>query len=130
MDDVIGFTLDDGTIVAVQAPRRDGSSPVGLREKLQPSEKTLRAALAPVTAAASQVLDDFRKAAHQPQEIEISFGVELDGKLGGVIASANAGTHLDVTLRWRAPSTEDQEVHDPRKSGAESVLIPQGSAGR
>jgi hypothetical protein len=108
MDDVIGFTLDDGTTVAVQAPRRDGSSPVGLREKLQPSEKTLRAALAPVTAAAAQVLDDFRTVAHRPQEVEISFGVALDGKFGGVIASAKAGTHLEVTLRWRAPSAEDQ----------------------
>ena len=81
---------------------------VGLRDKLQPSEKTLRTALAPVTAAASEVLDDFRKQARGPQEVEISFGVELDGKLGGVIASANAGAHLDITLRWRAPATKDQ----------------------
>lgn len=108
MDDVIGFTLDDGTTVAVQAPRPDGSSPVGLGEKLQPAEKTLRAALAPVTAAAAQVMDDFRRLGrHRPQEIEVSFGVELDARLGGVIASASAGTHLEVTLRWRAPGTED-----------------------
>jgi hypothetical protein len=111
MDNVIGFTLDDGTTVAVQAPRRDGSSPVGLREKLQPSEKTLRAALAPVTTAASQVLGDFRKLVQQPQEVEISFGVELDGKLGGIIASANAGAHLEVTLRWHAPGTDKDAGH-------------------
>jgi hypothetical protein len=103
MDDVFGFTLDDGTTVAVQASRRDGSSQVGLRDKLQPSEMTLRAALAPVIAAASQVLDDFRMLAHRPQEVEISFGVELDGRLGGVIASANAGAHLDIKLRWPHP---------------------------
>ena len=39
----------------------------------------------------------------RPEEIEICFGVTLDGKLGGVIASANAGAHLDVTLRWHGP---------------------------
>lgn len=117
MDDVIGFALDDGTTVAVQAPRRDGSSPVGLGERLQPSGKTLRAALAPVTAAAAQVLDDFRAASHRPQEIEINFGVELDGKFGGVIVSANAGTHLDVTLRWRAPGTDAQESERDNRAG-------------
>jgi Trypsin-co-occurring domain 1 len=108
VDDVIGFTLDDGTTVAVRAALRDGSGQVGLRDKVQPSEKTLRAALAPVTAAASQVLGDFRDLAHRPQEVEISFGVELDGTLGGVMASARAGAHLDITFRWRAPGTEDQ----------------------
>jgi hypothetical protein len=42
--------------------------------------------------------------AQRPEEIEICFGVTLDGKLGGVIASANAGAHLDVTLRWHGSS--------------------------
>jgi len=113
VDNVIGFILDDGTTVAVQAARKDGSSPVGLRDKVQPSEKTLRAALAPVTAAASQVLDGFRGLARQPQEVEISFGVELDGTLGGVIASAKASAHLDVTLRWRALGAQASDDADP-----------------
>jgi hypothetical protein len=101
MYEAIKFTLDDGTTVAVASPRPDGSRAVGLGDRLQASEKTLREALAPVTAAAAQVMDDFRKLAQRPEEVEISFGVTLDGKLGGVIASANAGAHLDVTLRWR-----------------------------
>jgi NTP-dependent ternary system trypsin peptidase co-occuring protein len=104
MYDAIEFTLDDGTTVAVASPRPDGSSAVGLGDRLQASEKTLRAALAPVTAAATQVMDGFRGLAQRPEEIEISFGVTLDGKLGGIIAAANAGAHLDVTLRWRGPS--------------------------
>jgi hypothetical protein len=32
-----------------------------------------------------------------------AFGVVLDCKLGGVIATANTGAHLDVTLHWRGP---------------------------
>ncbi len=104
MDEVTEFTLDDGTTVAVASPRRDGSSQVGLRNGLLASGKTLREAMAPVTAAATQVMDGFRELAQRPQEVEITFGVKLDAKLGGVIASANADTHLDVTLRWRAPT--------------------------
>lgn len=105
MYDAVEFTLDDGTTVAVASPRPDGTSAVGLGDRLQASGKTLREALAPVTAAATQVMDGFRELAQRPQEIEIGFGVTLDGKLGGVIASANAGTHLNVTLRWRGPSS-------------------------
>jgi hypothetical protein len=106
--DAIEFTLDDGTTVAVAAPRSDGSDAVGLGDRLEAAEKTLRAALTPVNAAAMQVLDGFRGLARSPQEIEVSFGVTLDSKLGGVIASANAGAHLDVTLRWRGPGIDDE----------------------
>lgn len=105
MFDAIGFTLDDGTTVAVAPAAQAGSGAVGLSERLEVAEKTLREALAPVTAAATQVMDGFRKMAHGPAEVEISFGVTLDGKIGGVIASAEAGAHLDVTLRWRGPAT-------------------------
>jgi hypothetical protein len=100
MTDAIEFSLDDGTVVAVASPVLSGSRPVGLGDRVQAAEKTLREALVPVTAAAAQVIDGFRKQAQRPEEIEISFGVTLDGKIGGVIASANAGAHLEVTLRW------------------------------
>jgi hypothetical protein len=100
MTDAIEFVLDDGTTVAVASPPRVGSGAVGLGDRLETAQKTLREALGPVTAAAEQMIDGFRTMARRPAEIEICFGVTLDGKLGGVIASANAGAHLDVTLRW------------------------------
>jgi hypothetical protein len=102
MPDAIEFTLDDGTTVAVAATRRDGSSPVGARDRLVTAQKTLREALAPVTAAAAQVMDEFRNLAQRPDEVEIEFGVTLDSGIGGIIASASAGAHLDVTLRWHS----------------------------
>ena len=100
MVDAIEFVLDDGTTVAVTSPPRVGSGAVGLGDRLETAQKTLREALGPVTAAAEQLIDGFRTMARRPEEIEVCFGVTLDGKLGGVIASANAGAHLDVTLRW------------------------------
>lgn len=101
----IEFTLDNGATVVVAPPARTGSGAVGLGDRVEAAGKTLRQALAPVTAAAAQVMDGFREMAVRPGEVEISFGVTLDGKLGGVIASAEAGTHLDVTLRWRGHDT-------------------------
>lgn len=118
MFDATEFTLDDGTTIVVAPAARVGSGAVGLSDRLEVAEKTLREALAPITAAATQVMDGFRKMAQRPAEVEISFGVTLDGKLGGVIASAEAGAHLDVTLRWRGPDTtpDNAASHDSRSS--------------
>jgi hypothetical protein len=102
MPDVVEFVLADGTTVAVAPPAAAGGGPVGLGERLETAEKTLRQSLAPVTAAAAEVLDDFRRLAQRPDEVEIGFGVTLDGKLGGIIATATTGVHLEVKLRWRA----------------------------
>jgi len=108
MTDVVEFTLADGTIVAVSSlAARVGSGSVGLGGRMEAADKTLRQALAPITAAAAEMLDDFRRLA-SPDEVEISFGVALDGKLGGIIVNTSAGAHLDVTLRWHtdAPAAE------------------------
>jgi hypothetical protein len=130
MDEVIRFILDDGTTVAIESQRRDGSSQVGLRSGQQVAGKTLREAMAPVTAAATQVMDGFRGLAQRPQEVEITFGVKLDCTIGGVIASANADAHLDVTLRWRGPTVADrdgpqQNLVDPAAGSAEGATSSQ-----
>jgi len=104
--DVTEFMLDDGTSVVVAPVLADGSSPVGWGGGLKTAQKTLREALAPVAAAATQVVDSFQKAARRPDEIEITIGVTLDATLGAVISSASVGAHLDVTLRWHAPEKE------------------------
>jgi hypothetical protein len=124
MSEAIEFSLDDGTTVVVAPPARAGSRPVGLSDRLEIAQRTLREALAPVTAAAAQVMDDFRMMAERPAEVEISFGVTLDGKLGGVIASAEAGAHLEVTLRWREPgATPDEAASQETSSSSPSYPI-------
>ncbi|MFG2863810.1 CU044_2847 family protein [Streptomyces sioyaensis] len=105
MPDAIAFTLSDGTVVLVAPPARSGTGAVGLSDRLQAAQQGFREALAPVTTAAAEAIDGFRNLVHRPDEVEVSFGVALDGKLGGVLASGNAGAHLDVTLRWKGSST-------------------------
>lgn len=100
MPDAVQFTLSDGTAVLVAPPARAGTGAVGLGTRLESAGRTLIEALAPVTAAASEVIGGFRSLAERPDEVEVTFGVVLDAKLGAVMASANAGAHLDVTLRW------------------------------
>ncbi|MBA2813024.1 hypothetical protein E0500_038340 [Streptomyces sp. KM273126] len=100
MPDAIQFTLDDGTVVLVALPARTGTGAVGLGTRLESAGRSLREALTPITSAASEVIGQFRSVDQRPDEVEVTFGVVLDGKLGAVLASANASAHLDVTLRW------------------------------
>jgi Trypsin-co-occurring domain 1 len=102
MSDIVEFALQDGASVAVSPARpRGGSGTISLGDRIETAEKTLRHALAPVTAAAAEMLAGFRRLA-DPDEVEIAFGVTLDGKVGGIIVGTSAGAHLDVTLRWRS----------------------------
>lgn len=111
MSDAVEFHLADGSVVLVTPPAAAGIGAVGLGDHLEAAERTLRQALAPATHAAAEMIDAFRQLAHRPDEVEIAFGVVLDGKLGGVIASAKANVHLDVKLRWRGsdPETDRDE---------------------
>ncbi|GHG95749.1 CU044_2847 family protein [Streptomyces lanatus] len=105
MPDAVQFTLSDGTVVLVAPPTRTGTGAVGLGTRLETAATTLRDALTPVTTAASEVLTQFRDAPQRPDEIEVTFGVTLDAKLGALLSSASGGAHLDVTLRWSGQPT-------------------------
>jgi hypothetical protein len=100
MPDAVQFTLDDGTAVLVAPPARTGTGAVGLGSRLETAGATLREALAPITSAASEVIGQFRDVAQRPNEVEVTFGVVLDAKLGAILTSAGVSTHLGVTLRW------------------------------
>jgi hypothetical protein len=38
---------------------------------------------------------------HRPDQIEITFGVKLDAKLGAIIAEAGVQGALEIKLTWR-----------------------------
>jgi hypothetical protein len=107
MTEFTSFALADGLQVTVAAPTPAGLGPAGLRPKAAKAEQSLRQALRPVTSAAAEVIEGFREIPGRPDEIEISFGVKLDGTFGAVIATAAVGTHLEVTLRWTRPPPAD-----------------------
>lgn len=108
MTELACFRLADGTDVTVETPASGGVSPAGMHAKAMHAAKTFSDALQPVTAAAAEVVAKFRELPGRPEEVEISFGVRLDGSLGAVIATAAAGAHLDVTLRWTQKKTDDK----------------------
>lgn len=102
MTEFTSFKLSDGTQVAVTVATAaaPGLTQASRLSEAVGAETTLRKALRPVTAAAEEVIKGFRALPGRPDEIEIAFGVNLDGKFGAVLATAAVGTHLEVTLRW------------------------------
>lgn len=101
MSDLTTFALANGGTVTVAPINQTGAMAVGHGSHLLAAEQTWRHALEPVTRAASEALERFQALPRSPDEVEVTFGVNLDGKFGGLIASASVGSHLQVTLRWK-----------------------------
>ncbi|MEU5980421.1 CU044_2847 family protein [Streptomyces sp. NPDC047315] len=119
MSDVVQFALSDGTTVLVSAPARTGTGAVSLGQRLQGAQRTLREAIAPVTAAAAEMIAEFRSLAQQPEEVEVAFGITLDAQLGAVLTSAKTSVHLDVRLRWSSTQPDPPAPSPAPPSGGD-----------
>ncbi|WP_268269447.1 hypothetical protein [Streptomyces sp. MNU76] len=91
MSDVVTFSLADGTTVAVApANSRVGTGAVGLGDRLQTAEQSLREALAPVTAAAAEMMDGFRQAGRRP-DLFLGYAVGAALMITGGLVTAVLG---------------------------------------
>ncbi|MCX4835490.1 CU044_2847 family protein [Streptomyces sp. NBC_01016] len=119
MPEAVQFKLSDDTTVLVSPPALNGVQQVGLGTHVSNATSTLRASLAPVTRAASEVIAEFRAGALHPEEIEVEFGVTLDAQLGAIISSAKASTHLAVRLRWSGGQREGSQQEGSQQEGGQ-----------
>ncbi|MFF0000933.1 CU044_2847 family protein [Streptomyces avermitilis] len=53
------------------------------------------------TSAAEGALAQLRAIDPPPEEVEVSFGVAVDGKLGATLVSAGTNAHLNIKVVWR-----------------------------
>ncbi|MFE2286342.1 CU044_2847 family protein [Streptomyces sp. NPDC059443] len=91
---------DGGTLLVEASAVAGGPVKAGrLGDAIHELPGTLQAALAPVTEAASAVLDQLRKAG--PDAITVEFGVDLAFEAGAVITKSSATGHLRVTMVWK-----------------------------
>jgi hypothetical protein len=107
---LVEFPLEDDTSVIVEVHEPDGPIRAGAKEKIEQAKETLEEALHKVLPATKSVMEKIRQAGSKPDEIEISFGINLSTAAGAFIASASAEANFSVTMRWTDASKETKAV--------------------
>lgn len=94
MATVVGYTLDDETVVRFEIEPGDAFRAAG-------SEKIvgrIREAVAPAVEGALAVLEKAKDAA--PRQIEVKFGIKVSGTANWWVAKAATEGNFEVTLTW------------------------------
>ncbi|WP_229402130.1 CU044_2847 family protein [Micromonospora okii] len=103
MTEVAEFALDGGGHVLVAVDDVAGITPASSAEDvLRRAGMSFNRAIGQARDAASAALGEFRSMAERPDEVEISFGIQLTAEAGALIARTGVQGQLQVTVRWKA----------------------------
>jgi NTP-dependent ternary system trypsin peptidase co-occuring protein len=107
MKHLVEFPLEDGSHVVIELDEQEtaGTVRAGRGNKIEEAKETLEEALNKVLPATKSVLDKLRSMGNRPDEMEITFGINLSTVAGAIIASASVGANFGITLRWKEAST-------------------------
>ncbi len=111
MSTLVEFPVEGGGTILVVTERHDsfGSDrPVyrggGSRDVVERSTGTMHAAVERLKPAATAFVDAFSRLPRRPDEVSVTFGVELSAEAGAIIASTAAKANFSVTISWKAPA--------------------------
>ena len=124
MAQLVAFTLEDGSTVAVEVAQAPGSSSAGVSrgtrsaaddvtEKAATSFETRWIASRPI---ADPLITRMRAIEQSPDEIQVEFGMNLHAELGALIAAASTDANFKLSLTWNQ--------QDPPKA----TVTPSGTA--
>ena len=108
MKRLVEFPLEEGgsIVVEVDEPETGGTVRAGREDTIEKARETFEDALNKVLPATRSVVEKLRGMASKPDEIEVTFGVNLSTMAGAVIASASATANFGVTVRWTRKKEE------------------------
>lgn len=108
MKHLVEFPLEEGgsIVVEIDEPEIGGTVRAGREDKIEQARETFEEALNKVLPATKTVVEKVRGMASRPDEIEVTFGVNLSTMAGAVIASASASANFGVTVRWMGTHKE------------------------
>ncbi|MFI6443258.1 CU044_2847 family protein [Kitasatospora sp. NPDC050543] len=92
---IVSYALDEQTTVGFEIETGDDFHPVGAETAIA----RVREAVQPAVQAARTVLDQV--AAIKPGEIQLKFGIKVNGTANWLIAKAATEANFEVTLTWR-----------------------------
>src|SRR5687768_2744215 len=104
MGHLVEFGLPDGDKVLVEVsgpapgPVVRGMDGGVVAERAQVS---FEAAVSRIKPAVQGMIGQLRELSHQPDEVQIEFGLCLHAEAGAFVAQASAEANFSVTLTWR-----------------------------
>jgi hypothetical protein len=118
MKRLVEFSLEEGgsLVVEIDEPDLGGTVRAGRGETIDKARETLENALNKVLPATRSVVEKVRSLSSKPDEIEITFGINLSTVAGAFIASASAGANFGITVRW----SEQKAVESPQRQSSAS----------
>jgi NTP-dependent ternary system trypsin peptidase co-occuring protein len=108
MKHLVKFPLEEGgsIVVEIDEPETGGTVRAGREDKIEQARETFEEALNKVLPATKTVVEKVRGMASKPDEIEVTFGINLSTMAGAVIASASAAANFGVTVHWTGTHEE------------------------
>ena len=108
MKHLVEFPLEEGgsIVVEIDEPETSGTVRAGREDKIEKARETFEDALNKVLPVTKTVVEKLRGMESRPDEIEVTFGVNLSTMVGAVIASASAAANFGVTVRWTGTHKE------------------------
>ena len=102
MKRLVEFPLEEGgsIVVELDEPETGGTVRAGREDTIEKARETFEDALNKVLPATKTVVERLRNMESRPDEVEVTFGVNLSTMAGAVIASASAAANFGVTVRW------------------------------
>lgn len=105
MKHLIEFPLEDGTTIMVEVDElkvEGGVVPVSTKPgDVEKAQTTFEAAVSKIRPVAESVITTLYDIPKRPDEIELEFGLKLNGKTGIYIASVGTEANFQVRLTWK-----------------------------
>src|SRR2546428_13779573 len=101
MKRLVAFPLEEGgnIVIEIDEPETSGTVRAGREDTIEKARETFEEALNKVLPVTKTVVEKLRNMASKPDEIEVTFGVNLSTMAGAFIASASATANFGVTGR-------------------------------
>jgi hypothetical protein len=102
MKRLVEFPLEDGSsmMVEVDEPEREGLERVSLKDGIEKAHETFEKSLERVRPTAELIIAKLRSLHDAPDEVEVSFGLNLSASAGVVLSSAQLAANYSVKLKW------------------------------
>ena len=105
MKRLIEFPLEDGSTIMVEVDEskvEGGVVPVSTKPgEVEKAQNTFEAAVSKIRPVAESVITTLHDIPKRPDEIELEFGLKLNGKTGIYIASVGTEANFQVRLTWK-----------------------------